>query len=177
MTHPNFADHSPQPSPPWFDRLSRSPGLTLQLARRPDIVLQTDRVRARPALTPQLSMGIGMTAIGLGLWGALFPRSVKRTLGVRTSVPMVRLLFGVRELWTGYSLAGDPTRSGVLWTRAAADLIDLVVLTRLSRGPGRRGANARRARTLVLGVTLMDVVAAWRLTGVRRNGRETGGES
>lgn len=177
MTQTEPLDAPPRSSPPWLDRVTRSPGLALQLARRPDLDLHTDRVRARPALTPQLSMGIGLTAVGLGVWGALFPRSVKRTLGVQASVPAVRLLFGLRELWSGYSLADDPTRSGVLWTRAAADVVDLVILTRLGRRPGRQGANARLARTLVLGVAALDVLSAWRMTGVRRNGREIGDAS
>ena len=63
--------------------------------------LTTDRVRARPALTPQLSFMLGQNAIGLGVWGLLFPKAVNRFLGVQASPQATQALFGAREMATG----------------------------------------------------------------------------
>jgi hypothetical protein len=150
-----------------IESFSRAPGMTLPIGRN-RIVLHTDRVRAIPALTPTLSGMIGMTAIGLGFAGLFFPGAVKRALGVRAPDGVVRSVFGLREMWSGYSLVGDPTRSGVLWARAAGDVFDVAALKALDRpGNPRRGA-ARLALGFVLAVTALDVVAAVRMSAVRR---------
>jgi hypothetical protein len=152
-----------------IDDFVRSPRLAIPRPGKPAMQLHSDRVRAKPAVTPQLSMMIGMTAIGLGVWGTLFPNSVKKTLGVKASAPVVQAVFGAREMWSGYSLAGDPTRSGVLWARVAGDVFDLAVLKALSgrRNP-QRGA-AKIALGFVMAVTALDVVTAFRMTNVQRN--------
>lgn len=152
-----------------FDRLARSPTTLIPRPGRKPIQLATDRVRARPAVSPQLSYLIGTTAIGLGVWGTFFPRSVNRFLGSSAPLPAVRTLFGLRELWSGYSLAGDPTRSHVLWARVAADVADLAVLGKLNHPANPRRSGARAALGFVILVTALDVVTAVRMTGVRRN--------
>lgn len=131
--------------------------------------LTTDRVRAKPAISPTMSMNIGMTAIGLGMWGLLFPRHVARTLGITAPIPVIQALFGIRELWTGYTLAGDPTKSEMLWTRVVGDIFDIGVLKGLdNRHNPKRGA-ARGALVFVLAVTALDLVTAIRMTNVQRN--------
>jgi hypothetical protein len=114
-------------------------------------------------------MNIGMTAVGLGVWGLLFPRHVARTLGVTAPAPVIRTIFGLREMWTGVTLASDPTQAGMLWTRVAGDVFDIAVLKALdnSRNP-QRGA-ARGALAFVLAVTALDVFTAVRMSNVKRN--------
>jgi hypothetical protein len=150
------------------ERFARAPRVVLPVGGK-RIRVYTDRVRARPAISPSLSMNIGFAAIGLGMWGLLFPGHVKRTLGVRASAPTVQALFGARELWSGYSLAGDPTKSGVLWARVAGDIFDIAALKALDgpRNP-KRGA-ARAALGVVLAITALDVVTAARMSAVQRN--------
>ena len=42
--------------------------------------------------------------------------------GVRRAVAYeIVTLFGARELWSGFKLAEDPTRTGVLWARVAVE--------------------------------------------------------
>jgi hypothetical protein len=147
----------------------RSPHTMIRLPGRPPMRLATDNVRAKPAVTPQVSMMIGMTAIGLGVWGALFPRSVKRTLGIAAPTSAVVALFGARELWSGFSLSGDPTRSGVLWARVAGDIFDIAVLTALSNPGNPKRGNARLALGAVLAITALDAVTAVRMSAVQRN--------
>lgn len=131
--------------------------------------LTTDRVRARPALTPQLSFMLGQNAIGLGVWGLLFPKAVNRFLGVQASPQVTQALFGAREMATGMSLFSNPTRSGVLWARVAGDVFDIAVLTWLNRPGNPKRGNARLALGVVLAVTALDAIAATRLSNVQRN--------
>ena len=152
-----------------LENFLRSPSTTIRLPGRPPVHLATDRVRARPAISPNLSFMIGVTAIGLGMWGSLFPGSVKRTLGVRSPEGVVRAVFGARELWSGYSLAGDPTRKDVLWARVAADVFDIAVLAGLSGPSNPKRGNARLALGAVLGIAALDLVTAVRMSTVQRN--------
>ncbi len=132
--------------------------MVIRIPGRPPLRLETDRVRAKPAVSPNLSFMIGQTAIGLGLWGLFFPRAVKRTLGVRASAPVVAALFGQRELWSGARLFVDPTRTDVLWARVAADVADLGVLCALARPDNPKRGNARLALGLVAAITALDAI-------------------
>jgi hypothetical protein len=161
----------PWPSRETFDNFARSPGASLPLPGGRRIELQTDRVRAAPAITPTLSMSLGMGAIGLGFWGLLFPDAVARFLGLPRNKPLIRGLFGARELATGYTLAGDPTRVDALWARVAGDVFDLMVLRVLVNPRNPKAGNARFAQNAVLLVTALDVLAALRMSNVQRNCR------
>jgi hypothetical protein len=152
-----------------FENLARSPRTNLPRNHGKRIELFTDRVRAKPALSPTVSMNIGMTAIGLGMWGTLFPKHVARTLGIRAPAPVVQAVFGLRELWTGYTLAGDPTKSEMLWTRVAGDIFDIAVLASLDRPSNPQRGAARAALGFVLAVTAVDAITAVRMSAVQRN--------
>jgi hypothetical protein len=165
------------PSREQFDRWASAPRASIRTPRGKRIVVHTDRVRAKPAITPTLSMNIGVNAIGLGLWGTLFPGHVKKTLGVTAPAPVVQALFGVRELLTGYSLAGDPTRSEMLWARVAGDVFDLAVLNALDHPGNPKRKTVKAALGFVVLVTVLDALAAVRMTGVKRNCLEEGGRS
>jgi hypothetical protein len=153
-----------------LERFTRS-SPTLRIPRRGKRPLQfaTDRVRAAPALTPTLSGTLGLGAIGLGWWGLLAPKSVSKFLGVPAPKSVIRMLLGVRELYTGYSLAGDPTKSEVLWLRVAGDVFGLMVLGAASNPKNPKRHNARFMLKAVLVITALDVIAAVRMTDVQRN--------
>ncbi len=150
-----------------LERFARSPRMTLPVGKQ-KIQVVTDRVRARPAVSPTLSMNIGMTAIGLGMWGTLFPGHVKKTLGIQAPTQVVQALFGARELWSGYTLAGDPTKSGVLWARVAGDVFDIVALKSLDNPNNPKRGTARAALGFVLAVTALDAITAVRMSAVKR---------
>ena len=114
-------------------------------------------------------MMIGVTAIGLGVWGSLFPKSVKRTFGIRAPTAAVFAAFGARELWSGIKLAEDPTRTEVLWTRVGADVFDLAVLSALARPTNPKRGNARLALGAVVAITALDILTATRMSAVKRN--------
>lgn len=154
--------------PSAFENLARAPTASLPIPGRGRITLATDRVRATPAITPQLSFGLGQNAIGLGIWGTFFPNSVNRFLGMNANPTLVRAAFGARELYTGVTLASDPTRVDALWMRVAGDVADIAVLRKLDRPDNPKRTNARLALGVVLAVTALDVVAAIRMTNVNR---------
>lgn len=166
---PRSRGQGPAPEMSAWENFLRAPHTVIRLPGRPPMRLATDHVRAKPAVTPQLSMMIGMTAIGLGLWGALFPRSVKRSLGIHAPTAAVVGLFGARELWSGFKLAEDPTRVGVLWARVGADVFDIAVLAALSNPANGKRGNARAALGAVLAITALDVLTAVRMGAVQRN--------
>src|SRR5437870_2739800 len=58
-----------QPSPD-------TPSKTFHLPSGKTFTVATDRVRAKPAVSPQISFFLGQNAIGLGLWGLLAPAGV-----------------------------------------------------------------------------------------------------
>lgn len=145
-----------------------SPTRTFRLPSGKTMTISTDRVRATPAVSPQISFVLGQNAIGLGLWGLLAPKGVNRFLGLKAAAPATQLLFGARELATGMALAADPTRAGALWARVAGDALDIVVLSRLTRRDNPKHGNARLALGVVLAVTALDLVAAVRLSNVKR---------
>lgn len=152
-----------------FEKLERAPVIRAPRGRLGGAGFTVDRVRAAPAVSPTLSMNIGLTAIGLGVWGALFPHHVKKALGVRAPAGVVQAVFGLRELWSGYSLAGDPTRAGVLWARVAGDVFDILALKTLDRPGNPRRGTVKAALGVVLAVTALDVITASRMSNVRRN--------
>jgi hypothetical protein len=146
----------------------RSPSRTLRLPGGKTLSIATDRVRAAPAVSPQVSFMLGQNAIGLGLWGLLAPRSVNRFLGLRNAPEATRVLFGAREMATGMALFADPTRASALWARVAGDVFDIALLSALTRRANPKRDNARLALGAVLAITALDVVTAFRMTNVKR---------
>jgi len=153
------------------DRFIRSPKITVPRPGKQPMNLHTDRVRARPAIAPNVSMMLGDNAIGLGLWGLLAPRSVSNFLGLKASDTTIRTVFGAREMVTGVTLASDPTKAGMLWARVAGDAFDIAVLRSLTKPGNPKASNAKLALGVVVIVTALDLYAAYRLTTVRRNCR------
>lgn len=160
--------HLPWPNGDTLEKLTRSPRAVVPMGKDHKMVVHTDRVRAKPAVSPSLSMNIGMTAIGLGLWGALFPHHVKKVLGIQAPAPVVQAVFGARELVTGYSLAGDPTRTEMLWARVAGDVFDILALKSLDRPSNPQRGAAKAALGFVLAVTALDTLTAVRMSNVKR---------
>jgi hypothetical protein len=165
---PDLADGRNQtPERPALD--AQTPSRTFRLPGGKTMTLATDRVRAVPAVTPQISFMLGQNAIGLGLWGLLAPKGVNRFLGLKGSPSTTQALFGAREMATGMALFSDPTKASALWARVAGDVFDIVLLRSLARPGNPKRRNAKLALGVVLVVTALDVVAAVRMTNVKRN--------
>jgi hypothetical protein len=99
----------------------------------------------------------------------MFPKGVNRFLGIEGSPAVTQLLFGAREMATGMRLFSNPTDAKALWARVAGDAFDIAVLTRLDKPSNPQRKNARLALGVVLAVTALDVVAAVRMSNVKRS--------
>ncbi|MGA0607264.1 hypothetical protein ACO2Q0_14835 [Phenylobacterium sp. VNQ135] len=151
-----------------FQNFARSPSAAIGLPGGKRVTLATDRVRAKPALTPTLSGTLGQNAIGLGVWGLAAPKSVNRFLGMNANPQVVQLVFGAREMATGLRLVSDPTCTTALWARVAGDVFDIAVLRSLDKPENPQRKNVRLALGVVAAVTALDVLAAWRMSTVKR---------
>ena len=81
---------------------------------------------------------------------------------------MTQLVFGAREMATGMRLFSDPTDARALWARVAGDAFDIAVLRGLDKPTNPKRKNARLALGVVLAVTALDVLAAVRMSNVKR---------
>ncbi|MCR5875103.1 hypothetical protein LRS10_13465 [Phenylobacterium sp. J426] len=93
---------------------------------------------------------------------------MNRFLGMDANPQTVQLLFGAREMATGLRLVSDPTCKMTLWARVAGDVFDIAVLRSLDKPENPKRGNVRLALGVVVAVTALDVLAAWRLSTVKR---------
>lgn len=119
----------------------------------------------------RLARALGWGSLGLGLAQLAAPREVSRLSGVddsplaRTIVPMA----GVRELVHAVGLLRSRRPARWAWTRVAGDAMDLTALGQalLSRG-GQRRMRAASVAIAVVGITGLDLYAAYRTTKAER---------
>ena len=116
----------------------------------------------------RLSQGLGWFSIGLGLAEMSAPQTVARLVGVtngENTASVVRAL-GAREIANGVAILAQPDRSKWVWSRVGGDLIDLSFLgSVLSSNDVERGRTIA-ATAMMLGVTVLDVMCAGRLSRV-----------
>jgi hypothetical protein len=106
----------------------------------------------------QLARALGWFSIGLGAFELLAPRAITRALGAEGNEGLVRL-YGAREIGSGFMTLSLEKNAG-LWGRVAGDGLDIVtVASRLRPGNPRRG-NVGLALLMLVGVTMLDIVAA-----------------
>jgi uncharacterized membrane protein len=135
---------------------------------RTESAASIDEVRRAAQRTPPgagLARALGVFGIGLGLAQLLAPRLLTRLIGARASDDgdvLMRVL-GARDLVTGLGILARRQPTGWVWARVAGDAIDLALLgaaVRQRRCDRERLAVAAGA---VVGVTVLDVVAARKL--------------
>ncbi len=110
----------------------------------------------------RLGRALGWLSLGLGLTELLAPRKVARTIGMRGGERLVRA-YGAREIGAGI-LSLSTERPVGLWSRVAGDALDIATVA-----PALRRSNPRRhyagfALAVLVGVALIDLVAAQAVT-------------
>ncbi len=106
----------------------------------------------------RLARALGWFGIGLGVVEMLAPRMVTRALGMRGREGLVRA-YGVREIGAGI-MSLSPERHVGLWGRAAGDGLDIVTLAGAYRRGNPKRGNIGMALTMLIGVAVLDIVAA-----------------
>ncbi|MBV9317156.1 MAG: hypothetical protein JOZ34_06795 [Gammaproteobacteria bacterium] len=112
---------------------------------------------------------LGWFSIGLGLSELLLARRYARTLGVEGSEWLIRG-FGAREIGAGM-LTLSPSKAAGLWSRVGGDVLDIGMLGAAAGSPRANRGRVAVAAAFVLGVTVVDVLAARAVSAQHRRGR------
>jgi hypothetical protein len=118
----------------------------------------------------RLPWALGWVSLGIGLTELTYPESIARVLGVPRRLGLVRAM-AVRELSSGWGLLFQPQEPRWVWSRVAGDAMDLALLASTFWRPrAKRGWQVAIAAAVV-GVTLVDILAAvapWKALTRRR---------
>lgn len=122
-----------------------------------------DRVRAKPAVTPLVSGGLGWFSIALGVAEIAAARPIARALGLPPAAAWLIRGFGAREIATGVGVLSAPANPQWLMARVGGDAMDLAALAFAARAGNPKRRNAIAATAAVAGVTAIDAIASGRL--------------
>ena len=112
-----------------------------------------------------LAVCLGWFSIGLGLAELAAPGSVARLVGFREDQDTGTLqAFGAREIGTGVAILSQPYQPLWLWSRVAGDALDVAFLAKHLNHPDTDTRRVGAAIGAVLGVTMLDVIAARQLS-------------
>jgi hypothetical protein len=106
----------------------------------------------------RLARGLGWFSIGLGLTELIAPERITRALGMEGKEALVRG-YGAREIGSGI-ITLSPDKQLGLWSRVAGDGLDIATLLTASGPDNAKRENVAMALAMVLGVTLIDIIAA-----------------
>lgn len=117
----------------------------------------------------RLARGLGLFSIGLGAAEVMAPRTMARVAGLPDgSIASLRLL-GAREIGHGLGILSNPSSASWVWSRVAGDAIDVSVLSAALQSDNSDRGRVAAAIFAVLGVTVLDVIAAGRLSSRQTN--------
>ncbi len=114
----------------------------------------------------RLAKALGWFALGLGLAELIAPGRITRALGMQGNEQLVRA-YGAREIASGVLTLSTEKQVG-LWSRVAGDGIDVTTLLTGLREDNPKRSNVSAALFAVLGVTLLDLIAAQGATARHR---------
>ncbi len=112
---------------------------------------------------------LGWFSIGLGMSELLFARRYTRLLGLEGTEWVVKVS-GMREISEGV-LTLSASKSAGLWSRVAGDALDIAMLGAAARSPRANRRSLGAAFAFVLGVTVVDLIAAQALSSQHGRGR------
>lgn len=119
----------------------------------------------------EAARGLGWASIGIGLTELAAPRQVERLLGISNgeNTGILRAL-GVREILSGVDILthSDPTPG--VFARVVGDALDGVLMGMAARKT-RNPTGFATATAMVLGITALDVIYAWKLGSKRPSQR------
>lgn len=119
--------------------------------------------RAAPAGGEPLALGLGLFSLGLGLAEVAAPAAMAKLTGMPDNDDSYAVLraAGVRELASGVGILTNEQPAGLLWSRVAGDVMDLMVLAGAARAERSNPERLTVAAAAVLGVTVLDLLG-WR---------------
>jgi len=137
-------------------RIARSPGDPKVMRKGPSSLTDAD----------QLARTLAMFSFGLGMTEVLAPGRITRAVGLEGKEGLIRA-YGAREIASGIPTFSIDKQVGLLM-RLAGDALDIAtVLPALRKDNDRRG-NAALACVALIGITLLDAIAATRTSAVHK---------
>jgi len=114
----------------------------------------------------RLANGLGMFSLGLGLAELVAPGALAKFIGVNDDEKSRVILrsYGAREIGTGLGILAERQPASWLWGRVGGDMLDIATLAGALSRPEADKSKIARAIAMVMGVTVLDVVAAQRLS-------------
>lgn len=128
-----------------------------------------DRVRAKPAVTPLVSGGLGWFSIALGTAEIAAAGPIARALGLPPAAAWLIRAFGVREIATGVGVLSSPANPNWLIARIGGDALDLATLAVALQPSNPKRKNAAAATAAVVGVTALDAITSGRLARTKNS--------
>ena len=124
-----------------------------------------NRYERQDSSAERLAIGLGWFSIGLGLAELAAPNFVARLIGAPPNDQTRKVLrsYGTREISNGMAILTQPGEAKWLWSRVGGDAVDLASLARVLGSNDASRGRAMFAAASVLGVTLLDVMAATQL--------------
>ncbi len=118
----------------------------------------------------RLSRALGWLSIGLGVTQLIAPGRIARTLGLDDKQGLIRA-YGARELASAVPTLSVDKPIG-LAARIGGDALDLATLAPALRRDNPQRRNAAIATAVVVGITLLDLVAYTGVKAAHRRGPE-----
>jgi uncharacterized membrane protein len=127
------------------------------------------------AAAERLATGLGWFSIGLGLAELAAPSTVAQLAGIPDDDRNRRVLqgAGLREIVHGVGILSRPKPAGWVWSRVAGDAMDLALLGAAFTSDRTDKNRLAAATAAVVGVTVLDVLCAQRLSNVAADGGGT----
>ena len=125
-----------------------------------------NRYERQDSSAERLAIGLGWFSIGLGLAEVAAPNFVARLIGAPPNDQTRKVLrsYGTREISNGMAILTQPGEAKWLWSRVGGDALDLASLARMLGSENASRGRAIFAAASVLGVTVLDVMAARQLS-------------
>jgi hypothetical protein len=109
-----------------------------------------------------IGRAIGAASLAFGVTDIVMGKTFGRGIGAEHNGALLFRSVGAREVATGVAGLIWPHSSAPVWTRFAADLVDLATLGTIIAKPNPRRGMAITAFAIVAGVALLDFLGAIR---------------
>jgi hypothetical protein len=119
-----------------------------------------------------LARGLGWFSIGLGLAQILMPEKITAALGMQGKENLMRA-YGAREIGAGILTLSVDKQAGLV-SRVAGDGLDIATLLPALRHDNPKRGNVGLALSMVVGITLLDIIATQATTMRHRRPKRSG---
>jgi hypothetical protein len=112
----------------------------------------------------KMAKGLGLFSIALGLTEVLAPGQLGEAIGVSNRYRRLLPALGAREIAHGLGIMNQAKPTTAVWTRVGGDVLDLAYLGAAFMGKDTNKRRLAGAALAVLGVGVIDLMCAQRLS-------------